>query len=329
LGNGIIGGINWLRQVPDHGGRERRMVRDAIYIEAKRSQVAFVLNVGDMAAHDGRRPTHWATFLKENKIEQPLVEEIPFLPVIGNHERANDTTYGLANFQTIFDYPRCYTVEFTHAVLLVLDSNLISDQYQDIDDDLQDELFAKWFVSGDDDQTPSWLERQLSASEKSFKIVAMHTPPLSYGKHHHNWLDPSYGRNLLEKRQQLLRLFAEHDVQIVFSGDDHLYQHTVLQLAEGKKIHFIVGGGGSLRDPADAEALARFQHDFESKGLQVSLIRQKRMLHYYLVEVNSGELIVKVLEVSGEKEEPTRLVDEIRIANRYEKPRIKSSAQLF
>jgi len=63
LGNGIVGGVNWLRHVPDYGRKERFHVRDAVLGAYKETQAAFVLNVGDLVASDGRRPAHWAMFL--------------------------------------------------------------------------------------------------------------------------------------------------------------------------------------------------------------------------------------------------------------------------
>ena len=315
LGNGIVGFTNWLRHVPDYGVKERLTVRDAIYLEVKQSGVDFILNIGDIVTHDGRRPSHWVTFLKENKVEHPLLREIPYLPVIGNHEHANDTTYGLSNFQAVFDYPRFYVVEFTHGILIVVDSNFIIDQNQYIEDDEQDELFKRWFVSGDENKEPSWLERQLLLYEKPFKMIAMHNPPISYGKHHSDWLKQSNGKDLLGKRRQLFELFEKHGVQVVFSGHDHLYQHSILNYNDDKQIHFIVGGGGGtpLRGEPDREAQMSVQQHFIDEGLDISYEKQAMIYHYYLVQVNSGEIEIKVVEVTMEKEHLTRLVDEIRI----------------
>ncbi|UCE19914.1 MAG: metallophosphoesterase [Gemmatimonadota bacterium] len=315
FGNGLWGFANWLRHVPDYGKKERIMVRDAIYAEAQKTGVDFILNIGDLVTHDGRRPSHWATFLKENKAEHPLLKEIPYLPVLGNHERGNDTTYGFSNFEAVFGYPRFYVVECTHGVLIVVDSNLILDQYQYIDDDVQEELFEKWFVSGEDAKERSWLEKQLSLYDKSFKIVAMHNPPISFGKHHADWLEQSNGRNLLEKRQQLLKLIGEHGVQVVFSGHDHLYQHSVLQCGDQQRVHLIVGGGGgaTLRGGYDPEVQMKYQQHFVNEGLDVSLLNQAMIYHYYCVQVNASELVIKVIEVTMKEEQPTSLVEEIRI----------------
>ena len=315
LSNGIVGFTNWLRHVPDYGEKERNSVRDAIYIEAKQSGVDFILNIGDIVTHDGRRPSHWATFLKENKVEHPLLKEIPYLPVLGNHEHGNDTTYGFSNYQAVFDSPRFYVVELTYGVLIVIDSNIILDQYQYIDDDVQDELYEKWFVSGEDAKEQSWLEKQFSTYDKSFKIVAMHNPPISFGKHHVDWLKKTNGRDLLKKRQQLLTLFEKHGVQVILSGHDHLYQHSILRYSEGRHMHFIVGGGGGtpLRERSDPDVQVNYQQHFISEGFDISLLNQAMIYHYYVVQVNSSELVIHVIEVTMEKEKPTRLVEEIRI----------------
>lgn len=320
IGNGFIGGINGLRYVPDYGKSERLMMRDVIYAEAKRSGVEFILNVGDMVAHDGRRPAHWATFLKENKQEHPLLTEIPYLPVIGNHERANDSTFGFSNYHAVFQYPRFYVVEFEDAALYVLDSNFIIDQNQHIDDDLQDELFKQWFVSDGEGENSAWLEHELAARDVSFKMVAMHHPPISYGKHHSDWANLSCGRNLIGKCQRLLDLFQRQGVNVVFSGHDHLYQHNLLRIHNnedgvGRDIHFIVGGGGGvpLRDVTDKKTMAKYQQNFSDMGVDVLSVKMGKFYHYFLVNVTSDTLTIQVFGVSKEKSHPITLKDEILI----------------
>ena len=315
IGNGLVGAVNWLRHSPDYGAAERLMVRDAIYDEATRVPADFILNVGDISAHDGRRPAHWALFLRENKIEHPLLNEIPYLPVIGNHEKANDTTYAFPNFQSVFDYPRFYTVECGSALLIVLDSNLIIDQYQYIDDEVQEALFQEWFVAEDPENDPSWLERQLSSTEKPLKIVAMHNPPISFGRHHTDWLEPGSGRDLLQKRRRLIQLFDRYNVQVVFSGHDHLYQHSIVRYDQNRETHFIVGGGGGtpLRDVPDEGTRAAYLRHFQNEGFDVSLQTVAKIYHYCLVRVNADRCSIHVVQVTGEKDQPTRSVEQIEI----------------
>ena len=92
IGNGIVGHFNWFRHIPDFGGNERLVLRDAIYNEAKQHASAFILNVGDIVANDSQRPAHWAMFLEDNKSDHGLLNKIPYFPVIGNHEHTNDAS---------------------------------------------------------------------------------------------------------------------------------------------------------------------------------------------------------------------------------------------
>jgi hypothetical protein len=322
LGNGIVGGVNYLRHIPDYGVRERLMMRDAVYEEAKQRELDFVFHGGDMPT-DGRRPSHWAAFLRENKIKLPLVLDFPFLPVVGNHEKANDPAYGLPNYEAIFDYPQFYVLDFPNAAIFVVDSDLILDQYQFIEDDEQDALFQEWFVSGEDSEQPAWLEREMSSRDQTFKILVIHHPPISFGKHHGNWAKPSYGRNLQQKRRQLLNLLYEQQVQIVLCSHEHLYEHSIIRYLDGedagsRDIHFVVSGGGGvpLRTQTSQEKLERYLDNYRTEGLDVALVKHEAFFHYCLVEITSDKVSVQVIEVTGKPEEPVRLAEEIVIAAR-------------
>jgi hypothetical protein len=319
LSNGFVGGVNYLRRTPDYGAKERQMVRNAIYAEAKRSKIDFILSVGDMI-DDGRRPSHWEIFLRENKIELPLLLDFPFLPIIGNHERANDLTYGFPNYEAIFVYPRFYVLDFPDVALFVVDSNFIIDQNQFIDDDEQDALFEKWFVSGEGSEQPAWLERELASRDQVFKIVIMHHPPISLGKHHSDWTKPSYGRNLKEKRQQLLNLFHKQGVQLVLCGHEHLYEHNILRYslnehATEREIHFIVSGSGGAPTRAcnDECKLKKFLQGYLDEGFNVFLVKQEEIYNYCLIEITLDKVTIQVMEVTGDSTHPLRLVEEIRI----------------
>ena len=319
LGNGAVGGINYLRHKPDYGTRERLMVRDAIYTQAKQSGVDFILHAGDVP-DDGRRPSDWAIFLREYKEALPLVSDFPFFPIAGNHDRTNDPTHGLPNYEAVFDHPRFYVLDFPDVAIFMVDSNVILDQYQFIDDDKQDALFQEWFVSQEGSERSSWLERELSSRKQRFKIVAMHHPPVSFGYHHPDWTKPKWGRNLPQKRQMLLKLFREQGVQVVLSGHEHIYEHSIVRFPstadqDKNDIHIIVssGGGGPLRQRKDAKKIANFSQAYRAEGLDVALLKQEEFYHYCLVDIAADKITIQALEVTGDTEEPTRLAEKIEI----------------
>ena len=166
--------------------------------------------------HDGRRADHWGQFLEEYA---PLYRRHALLPVVGNHEYANDFEHGMANFEAIFDYEPFYAVDMPNAALFVLNSCFLVDQHGLLEDDLQDQFFRDYFVSADTSATPSWLERELERrKDRPFKMVAMHHPMLTFSWHVEDWYDEAHGRDLLRKRRQLLDLFERYDVQVVFSN---------------------------------------------------------------------------------------------------------------
>lgn len=317
LGNGVVGAINFARQMPDYGRGARVMMRDAVYAESNRSSVDFILHTGDLLGLDGRRPDHWAIFLRENKHQHPLLNEVPYLPTLGNHERANDPMYGRPNYEAVFEYPSFYRVEFPDVALFVVDSNLIIDQKQGIEDDRQDDLFNEWFLSGDPNH-PAWLERELARCDKPFKVISMHHSPLSFGYHWRDWVNPAYGRNISQKRRQLLRLLQSHGVQVIFSGHDHIYQHNVLrntiQSPLGvEEIHGIVssGGGVPIRRPRSAEEVEEIRQYYIEESLEIEPSDQKKAHHYCLVHVDASQMRIQTFEVTRNNE--PRLWEEIII----------------
>ena len=318
IGNGIIGGIEALHQTSSYGYRERRMMRNAVYEESIRSKADFILNVGDYVI-DGRRKSHWRRFLEENKIELPLLTNIPYLPTIGSHEWANETTYGLPNFQAVFSYPQFYTVKFADAELFIIDSNIILDQNGLIDDEIQNELFHKWFVTGDDPGQPAWLERKLLESDKTFKIISMHHPLFSFGRHNSDWMNPFYGKNLREKRRKLLDLFERMGILLVFTGHVHFYEHNVLKLGNDMEkrgeIHFIASGGGGvpLRDGPDPQTYVKMQNDYRSEGYNVISRKQAIAHHYCLAEVRTDKVSIQVFAVAGDTSLSLQVIDELTV----------------
>lgn len=312
--NGFIGGIEALRGDTEFGKKERILVRQAIYNEAKRSGADFLLS--SEFVYDGRYPHEWLRFLKEIE-EHPLLNEIPLLPVIGNHDFYGDTEFGKRNYEYVFDYPPFYTLEFPDMVLIVVNSGILLDQNQLIDDDEQDALFSRWYVSDDGNPEKSWLENVLINTDKTFTILSMHHTLISSGIHHSDWDNTDNGRNLHEKRQKLIALLKEYGVQLILSGHEHHYEHYVLNYQkEGKQeMHFVVGGGGGvpLRNIPDQTVIDRYLIEYSNNGFDVEQVKLEKIFNYSLVEVEAERVTVKTYRVPISGENAVILVEEFII----------------
>lgn len=319
LGNGVVGGINYLRHQPDLGATPRAAVRTALrdaWTAPADAPPRFLLQLGDWV-DDGRRPDHWTQFLDEYASgDDALLHTMPVRPTIGNHEFANDTTYGKPNYDAVFDAARFYVIDLPHAAIFVLDSNRLVDMDQYLDDDRQEALFRRWFVGAAE---PAWLERELAArADRPFKIVAMHHPVLTLAMHDKDWYNDANGSDLSAKRRGLLDVLTDHGVQLVLSGHEHLYERNRLRYrADGTErlLHQVIssGGGAVVRPetPADVrnERLARY-HD---QGIPIEPVMQRSVHHYSRVEATADSLRVATFEVDVDAPHAPAPLDELVI----------------
>lgn len=319
LGEGLVGGLNWYRQKPDHGGAGRKVVRHAVHDAIQHRRPHFILNTGDITTADGRRPEHWETFLRENRTDPPLLDaDVPYLPTPGNHDRTTDSTYGLANYRAIFERDPFYVVDFPDGALIVLDSNLIIEWKQEIANRRQDELFRTWFVS-EEGQPPAWLERVLAArADRSHLIVAMHHAPVNYGPHADQWHRPRKYGSRDARRWALLRLFQKHGVDVVFSGHEHIYQHNVLQYerdGQSQQMHFVVtsGGGAPLRQLSTKQKIDRLTGHYREAGFDTEQVRQARVHHYTTVDVEEKQMKIRTVSVPLDTNRPAQTLETISI----------------
>jgi Calcineurin-like phosphoesterase len=84
-------------------------------------------------------------------------------------------------------------------------------------------------------QQIGWLEKELSNSGEDWKIPYFHHPLYSSGERHGATFPL---RSILEP------MFAKHDVKVVFTGHDHIYERT---LPQHGIVYFVAGSGGQLR----------------------------------------------------------------------------------
>ena len=138
----------------------------------------------------------------------PLLDAgVRFYAALGNHDEPTNRSYPPFNMSG----ERYYTFAKAPVRFFVLDTNLM------------------------DRAQLAWAEDALARADEPWKIVYFHHPLYSDGDRH--------GSNV-ELRVILEPLLVRHDVNVVFSGHEHIYERTTPQ----KGItYFIQGSSGQLR----------------------------------------------------------------------------------
>ena len=188
---------------------------EALLADERTKNFDFILNAGDMA-DSGKNFNQWGYALDTY---EPLFANYSQFFTAGNHE---GKTYAMTNF---FAYatPKdeddneliddvlggvYYSFDYANAHFVVLNTN----------DAGLDGLGETQF---------NWLKKDLETSDKKWKFVLMHKSLFSGGSH-------SYDGEVVAMRKQLVPLFAETGVNIVFAGHDHTYTTTMLIDKNGK-----------------------------------------------------------------------------------------------
>jgi predicted phosphodiesterase len=175
------------------------------------------LHTGDLVTA-GSSDADWDCFFA---IERPLLNSSVFLPAIGNHEETDQRYFDLFALPEGSGTEEYYRVKYNQALFLVLSTETMSDLTQDTAQN-------------------AWLEASLAEADAdpdiSWKIVAFHQPAFS----------SSFHGSREDIQSAWHQLFVDYGVDIVFSGHDHNFEHS---LVDG--VHYVVtGGGGGPLHPA-------------------------------------------------------------------------------
>jgi len=219
------------------------MLRTIERLRAGPDPVRFVLQSGD-AVVDGRDPTQWnVSFVGLiNRLTQEA--GVPYFLAPGNHDLTATANLesprrlqGLSNYlsavsrlipsdgatRRLDGYPT-YAFGFGNTFVLALDSNIAQDSTQ----------FA-------------WAVAQLEGldRERYTHVVAFfHHPAFSSGPHG----GPRVERPTAEVRASWMPLFRQHNVDLVFTGHEHLFEHWIEryqdETGQWRRIDQIVSGGG-------------------------------------------------------------------------------------
>jgi 3',5'-cyclic AMP phosphodiesterase CpdA len=126
-------------------------------------------------------------------------------PILGNHDVMDG--HADANVEALGMPGRWYSEQLDDLLLVALDSNDLSAAQLD------------------------WLDRVLSHTEATWRVVVLHHPPYSSG----------YQGSDLEARRLVSPIVERHGVQLVLSGHEHDYERSVP--IDG--VTYIVSGAGA------------------------------------------------------------------------------------
>lgn len=167
---------------------------------------------GDMVLRGGDEGD-WQRFFA---ITAPLLAQVPYLPVVGNHDlgwggaKRPDATFALPSGPP--DRPPgayWYSRDVADVHLVFLDSNAY---------DRSEQL--------------GWLERDLAAARaRGVRAILAFTHDGPYSRGYH--------RGNLDARTRYVPVLARHGVDLVLAGHDHLYQR-----GEIDGVRYVVSGGG-------------------------------------------------------------------------------------
>ena len=224
---------------------------------------SFLLHPGDLVS-TGKNRDHWLKHFFPGM--RPLINHVPFYPVLGNHEQNAKHYY---DYVSLPDPEYYYAFDFGNARFFMIDTN------QKVDP------ASVQF---------KWLEKELSASDAKWKFVCHHHPPYSSDENDYGDLWKSNkGRHGDLRARELVPLYEKHGVDVVWNGHIHSYERTWRVLGgkaveSGGPFYMITGGGGGgLETPAPTRPF--FQNNV------------RRGHHYVMVHVNGGTLELKAFNL--------------------------------
>jgi predicted phosphodiesterase len=121
----------------------------------------------------------------------------------------------------------------------------------------------------------TWLQKELEGSREDWKIPFFHHPPYSSGGRHGSHM---------QHRETLEPLFLKHNVSVVFTGHDHIYERTLPQQGI---VYFVAGSGGKLR-----------RGNLEKTGL--TAVGNSTDRAFLICEISGDELFFNTISRTGQ-----------------------------
>ena len=241
----------------------------------------FFLHTGDYVAV-GLAERYWDTemFTPQAAALRRLLGHLPLLGAVGNHEgydRRHFVEGGKINhgrigalFRKYFPYPmyrdsrhHYYSFDYGPAHVAVLDTWSYP---------------GKYAHEQPDAAQLAWLDQDLAATKRPWKLVLIHTPVFDWNS----------GDAVVQG--QLAPVFERHGVQVVVQGHEHYYAHL-----EVKGVTYLVLGGGGAR-------LVNFK---PQAMVPAETVRARAVTHHFgRFEIRGDEMRIDILTPEGTLVEP-------------------------
>lgn len=224
--------------------------QQAIYAQMHTVPIDLMIHVGDIAYDHGTRVEFENNFFR---VYEELLERFAFLPASGNHEYETEDA---APFREVFALPenggpegveRWYSYDWGDVHFVVLDTEKIGATQA------------------------AWLDADLAASTRAWKIVYAHRPPFSSNP---RGGDPDF-------RRVFLPILERHRVPLVLSGHDHHYERT---RAINGVTYIVTGGGGRY---------------LRETGTSPQTAYAESVLHFVTFTISNDELVLHAIDAVG------------------------------
>src|SRR3989344_2988481 len=189
----------------DSGSGDRHQYKVSRQIEKQAPD--FILHTGDLIYYSGKDRKYSEQFYHPYR---DLISRIPFFPSLGNHDYKNNKGQSMLDNFVLPGNERDYSFDYGNAHFVALDSNQVNQT------------------------SVAWLEADLAATQKIWKIVFFHHPPPFTGTH-------SGDKSMTDL---WMPLFVKYKVDIVFCGHQHFYARSQ---PIGGVVYVIEGCGGKRR----------------------------------------------------------------------------------
>lgn len=228
----------------------------------------FVVNTGDLVSR-GNSMEDWEHFFR---INDKLIRNVPYFPVLGNHEQDSENYY---NFFSLPGNERYYFFSVGDVLFIMLDMEgpdysapgfLIGENV----DVFWNNISRKYF-----EEEKEWLENILTLNnDAGYIFVFFH--PTFYS------IKASRVEDAELRREFWGDIFERHNVTAVLNGHDHYYHHA----AHGGTHYIVTAGGGAPLYDTDA--------------IQPETVKYKKIEHFMRIDVGSENTSMKAIDINGE-----------------------------